>query len=252
MKTFRALLVPLLLSAALPCLAQAQTMPPPGSVSAEAKAAADAGDLPRAIVLYGQAAVAGERGAAAQVARLALEGGDGAAPDYALARLWAGRAVEAGDSRGYLYLGQMAMEGLGAAADAGLARDYFLKGYEAGDLKAPRYLGLLDAASGDAAGAAEWYRKGADAGDITSQHYLGRAYQLGAGVPQDFAEAMAWYAKAAGRGDLIASDGIAGMASLYEAGQGVPADPAKALALYRRAAELGNERAAAALARLGG
>lgn len=217
---------------------------------AQAKAASDAGEMAEALELYQEAAAEGAAGADVQLARIFLEGGDGVAVDYQQARLWAGKAAEAGETRGLTYLGKIWMEGLGVTADSAKALVYFKQADEAGDMKAGRYVGLIAQASGDDETAARWFLKAATAGDITSQYYIGKAYQDGAGVMQDVVAAMAWFQKSATRGDIIASDGMVGMASLYEAGEGVDQDVDKAEALYQQAADLGNEAAKAALARL--
>ncbi|WP_319498540.1 tetratricopeptide repeat protein [uncultured Cohaesibacter sp.] len=229
--------------------AQAQRMPPEGSIMAEAKAATDAGNLAGAIALYEKAYAGNEPNAAEQLARIYLEGGEGLAADYDAAREWAERSVDAGETRGLLYLGKIWMEGLGVSADLDKALGYFQQADKAGDMKAARYIGLIALERGDDAAAVQWFAKAAEAGDITSQYYLGRAYQTGKGVAQNFAAAFRWYGIAASRGDLIASDGMVGLASLYEKGEGVPADQAKARALYEKAAALGNTAAKAALAK---
>ena len=240
-----------MLAASLPALALAQDAGPSDPTLVAAKAATDAGDLTRAIGLYEQAVMEGQASGAAQIARLYMEGGEGLAPDYALAMDWAQRAGDMGDGRGLLYLGMIWMEGLGVTADLDKATAYFTQADAGGDIKAARYLGLIAMEKGDETASAEWFAKGAESGDITSQYYLGRAYELGLGVTQDYDKAMAWYEASAGRGDIIASDGMVGMASLYEQGKGVERDQHRAVALYRQAADLGNQTAQAALARLG-
>ncbi|WP_319498762.1 tetratricopeptide repeat protein [uncultured Cohaesibacter sp.] len=230
---------------------QAQKAPPAGSIMAEAKAETDAGNLSAALELYKKAYANNEQRAAEQLARLYMEGGEGITVDYAAAKDWAQKAIDAGESRGLLYLGKIWMEGLGVTKNLDKALSYFQQANEAGDMKAGRYVGLIMAEQGNDAAAAEWFKKAAEAGDITSQYYLGRAYQTGKGVEQDFAAALLWYEKSASRGDIIASDGMVGLASLYENGQGVPTDVAKAKTLYQKAATLGNETAKADLARLG-
>ena len=243
-----ALVMALCLAGAAPGYSQGAA--PVDPALAAAKAANDAGDLTGAIALYEDAAAAGQSRAESELARIYLEGGPGLPADYAAAQDWARKAVDDGDSRGYLYLGQIYMKGLGVPVDLEQARAYFLEGEAAGDLKAPRYLGLIAQAQGDPATAARWFSQGAEAGDITSQFYLGQAYETGAGVPQDYGLAMQWYRVAATRGDLIASDGMVGAAGLYARGLGVGQDLDAARALYAQAAALGNTTAQAALADL--
>jgi len=210
------------------------------------------GDGAGAIVLLTAAAEAGDPEALAQVAQILLEGKGGLSPDPAAARVWAGKASDAGVARGDLILGQNWMKGLGVTADPDKALEFFSRAEAKGDMKAGRYIGLIARDKGDLATAAQWFMSAATKGDITSQFLLGQAYETGAGVPQDEVAAMAWYQKSAARGDLIASDGMVGMAGLYETGRGVAADPVKAKALYQQAADLGNTAAAEALRRLSG
>nr|WP_321455025.1 tetratricopeptide repeat protein [uncultured Cohaesibacter sp.] len=246
----RRLFLSLCLLLSLLGVAEAQLMPPAGSIMAEAKAATDAKDLARAVELYKKTYANKEPHAAEQLARLYLDGGKGAAVDYAAARLWAQKSADAGEIRGLLYLGKIWMEGLGVSKDLDKALGYFRQADEAGDMKSARYIGLIALERHKDTEAARWFEKGAIEGDITSQYYLGRAYQAGDGVPQDFAAALKWYTTAATRGDLIASDGMVGLASLYEQGQGVPTDLEKAKGLYQKAADLGNAKAQEALNRI--
>ena len=64
----------------------------------------------------------------------------------------------------------------------------------------------------------EW-RPLADQGDVKAQFNLGVMYQLGQGVPQDYAEAAKWYRLAADQGFAPAQFNLA---SMYIKGQGVP------------------------------
>lgn len=248
MKRSVLLALPLTLALALP--GAAQGMDPTDPVLAAAKAATDAGDLVQAIELYEKAAAQGQASAESQLARIYLEGGAGIKTDYAAAMHWAQKAATDGDSRGYLYLGKIYMQGLGVPVDLDRAANYFSKGVQAGDMKAPRYLGLLAQMQDDDATAFKWFTEGAEAGDITSQFYLGRCYEIGAGVTQDYTQAMRWYQAAAQRTDHVGSDGMVGEAGLYARGLGVPQDLDKAKALYEQAAALGNSAAKAALADL--
>lgn len=237
--------LPITLALALPVFAQDRA--PTDATRVAAKAATDAGHLAEAISLYEKAAAQGQASAESELARIYLEGGNGVEADYSAAMQWAKKAAGDGDSRGYLYLGQIWMKGLGVSINLDKAKVFFRKGEEAGDRKAPRYLGLIAQAQGDDAAAAEWFAKGAAAGDITSQFYLGQSYETGAGIAQDYAQAMHWYQVAAERADHVASDGMVGEAGLYARGLGVPQDLAKAKALYEQAAALGNSAAQDAL-----
>jgi TPR repeat protein len=80
-------------------------------------------------------------------------------------------------------------------------------------------------------------RRAADQGDARSQYRLGMMYDLGLGVPLDYAEAANWLRKAANQGDDRAQ---AVLAAFYERGRGVPLDYSEAVKWYRLAAEQGD------------
>ena len=56
--------------------------------------------------------------------------------------------------------------------------------------------------------AARWYRLAADQGSATAQHDLGVMYHFGQGVPQNYAEAVRWYRLAADQGYADAQHGL--------------------------------------------
>ena len=62
-------------------------------------------------------------------------------------------------------------------------------------------------------------------------------YDLGRGVPQDYAEAMKWFRKAADQNHAKAQYNIGFM---YEHGQGVPQNHHGAMTWYRKAADQGD------------
>ena len=69
------------------------------------------------------------------------------------------------------------------------------------------------------------FRPLADQGDAWAQNNLGLLYELGQGVPQDYAQAVKWYRLAADQDDAWAQNMLGGM---YELGQGVPKDDVEA------------------------
>jgi hypothetical protein len=73
----------------------------------------------------------------------------------------------------------------------------------------------------DYAEAVKWYRKAASQGYAWAQYSLGVMYEYGRGVPQDYAEAVKWWRKAADQGNAFAQISLGVM---YEYGQGVPKD----------------------------
>jgi TPR repeat protein len=76
----------------------------------------------------------------------------------------------------------------------------------------------------------------AERGDATAQAQLGDAYDTGAGVKRDVAEAIKWYRRAAEQGN---AEGQYSLGGKYDSGDGVAQDFAEALKWYRKAAEQG-------------
>lgn len=97
------------------------------------------------------------------------------------------------------------------------------------------------------AAAIPYARRAAAQGSVNAYLLLARAYQFGAGVPQDYGQAFKYYRQAADGG---LAEGARGLAYLYEFGLGVRVDRAKALAYYDRAAAGGLSKARQAAANL--
>lgn len=91
---------------------------------------------------------------------------------------------------------------------------------------------------GDDSTALTLFQPLAERGDPSAQFWLGAMYDLGRGVPKDFAAAARWYRRAAEQGNPMAQHNLA---TMYEQGQGVSAEYALAAAIawYRRAADQG-------------
>jgi hypothetical protein len=106
-----------------------------------------------------------------------------------------------------------------------------------GDAGAQFNLGLMyDLGRGvpqDYAQALKWYRLAADRGNAWAQFNLGLMYDNGRGVPQDYAQAVKWYRLAADQGYAWAQNNLGNM---YELGQGVPQDYVEAHKLFNLAA----------------
>ena len=88
-----------------------------------------------------------------------------------------------------------------------------------GDAEAQYHFGRTFAA-GDVE-AAKWYRLAADQGHAEAQLNLGSMYNMGEGVPQEYAEAAKWYLLAANQGNALAQGNLGLM---YANGDGVPQD----------------------------
>jgi uncharacterized protein len=87
-------------------------------------------------------------------------------------------------------------------------------------------------------------RAKAEHGDKWAQWDLGWKYEVGRGVPRDYAEALRWYRQSAGQGLAEAQRSLGWM---YHQGKGVPRDYAEAVKWLGKAAEQGNAIAQLAL-----
>ncbi len=92
----------------------------------------------------------------------------------------------------------------------------------------------------DYAEAVKWYRLAANQGDAEAQANLGRMYEFGQGVPQNYAEAMKWVRLAVNQGN---ADAEFALGSMYYQGWGVPQSDAEAVKWFRLAANQGEARA---------
>jgi TPR repeat protein len=115
---------------------------------------------------------------------------------------------------------------------------------EAGDPTAQTNLGvryeLGQGVPQDFAEAVRWYRRAAEQGFARAQTNLGYMYDEGRGVPQDWNAAREWYFAAAAQDDVRAINNIG---YLYHQGRGVPQNFAEAMRAYRYAADRGFARA---------
>ncbi len=85
----------------------------------------------------------------------------------------------------------------------------------------------------DSAGQVDALRARAEQGHADAQAKLGLFYDVGLGVPQDYAEAVRWYRKAAEQGNAAAQ---ALLGIMYESGWGIARDPVRAHMWYNLAA----------------
>ena len=84
-------------------------------------------------------------------------------------------------------------------------------------------------------------RTSADSGYGYAQYELGCRYEMGDGVPQDYAEAVKWYRKAAERDCRSYSPGpLEKLGEMYKNGLGVTRDYDEAIKWYRKAVEVWN------------
>jgi TPR repeat protein len=100
-------------------------------------------------------------------------------------------------------------------------------------------LKVVEPSPADAEKAKELAVKAA-AGDANAEFQLGVLYELGRGVPQNWAKARELYLSAAGKGCIEATHYLG---VVYDKGRGVPVDDQQAAYWYRKAADEGYARA---------
>ena len=233
------------------------------------------------------AAKAGDAAAMSDLG-LAAVNGFGGPMDLPAAVQWFQKSAKAGNAAGMVNLAALLLNGAGAPKDEKAGLDWLNRAARAGSPTAMEALGEIYArgerVSRDYKQAARWMQSAVDAGDglaITNLAYwyeggtvlpknlqqslalynraalagrsaamvrLGQFYEDGDVVGQDPLQAATWYQRAVDAGSVEALFYLGG---LYETGRGAPHDRARAIGYYRRAAKAGDDKARAALTRLG-
>ncbi len=177
----------------------------------------------------------------------AYERGD----DAEAVRLWR-QAAEKGNADGQNNLGWVYENGRSLAQSDAEAFRWYRLAAEQGHALAQYSLGVMHlvgrTGSQNSAEAARLFRLAGKQGHASAQKNLGLMYKNGDGVGQSDVEAFQWFRRAAeqNHGSAQFSLGL-----MYEEGRGVSKNISIAIDWYRKAAANGNEKARAALARLG-
>jgi TPR repeat protein len=162
----------------------------------------------------------------------------GAAPDFARAAHWAGRASAGGSADAKALLARIHASGPEALRDLALADALYQESAEAGSPQGALGHGLaLLRESKDEAGkvaAARWFRRAAEQGDRAARADLANLVLRGFGEPEDRVRTCEWFEAAAKSGDLVAAFNFG--ICLAE-GVGVTRDERAAALWLRRAAE---------------
>lgn len=150
------------------------------------------------------AAVAGDSGAAAELAARYAEG-KLVERDLSKAAYWYERAAERGNAVAQYRLASLYQRGAGVEADRATAAAWFKQAANLGNVGAMHNLAVMmsDSVEGAAnyAGAVSYYRAAANHGVADSQYNLGVIYARGLGAGKDLGEAYKWFALAAASGD---------------------------------------------------
>lgn len=208
---------------------------------AEAYDAAERGDYPAALAIWGPLAQSGVARAQNNVGACFAEG-LGIERDPALALRWLTLAAEAGDPVGRRNLAALYFKGEGVDQDHARAAELYRAAAEVGDAPAQDWM-LLEGETAplDASEARRWALAAAEQGIASAMTRLGMIYHNALGVDRDPATAATWWAKAAARGD---ADGQAMLGAAHLLGAGMPRDGVAALAWLLRASAGGSALAA--------
>jgi TPR repeat protein len=174
--------------------------------------------------------------------------------DYAKAYQLTKLALDQGNPRAMLIMGNLYMKGMGVEKDYAQALKWYLEASQRGDTKAPRLIGIIYengfGTKVDYKKAADYYRQATDLDDVTGQCQLGSLYERGLGVEKDYERAAELYGKAADRGNRVASGAMAAMGNLYETRTDGKRNLQNAIGWYKKAAAAGNPVIKADLERL--
>ena len=171
---------------------------------AEAYDAAERGDYPAALAIWGPLAQSGVARAQNNVGACFAEG-LGVARDPELALRWLTLAAEAGDPVARRNLAALYFKGEGVAQDHTRAAELYRAAAKVGDAPAQDTLSWMllegETAPFDASEARRWALAAAEQGVAPAMTRLGMIYHNALGVDRDPATAATWWAKAAARGD---------------------------------------------------
>lgn len=163
------------------------------------------------------------------------------AKDSALARYWYQKSAEGGFAAAQKNLGDLWKEGYEGERDYAIAFDLFRKAAEQGVPSAQIALAEMYCNAGFRHLALDWWRKAARRGSLDAYLALARAYEFGAGVPQDFALEKSWYKLAAKRGSAFA---MRKLGVIYQNARGVLQNYGLAFRWYSKAEKHGSIPAA--------
>lgn len=180
-----------------------------------------------------------------------LARGHRVAGDYAQAKEWNDRALQADYAAAFLMEGQLLRLGQGRPADPAAALPFYEVAAARGDYGAVTEIGRMkligEGTAQDTAGGMAMLQQAAATGHDWAHNVIGQAHQFGWGVPQSFETALDWYRKAADLGDI---SGKMRLGQFHEFGYGTAPDPQRAFDWYQSAAGQGASYAQARFGRM--
>jgi TPR repeat protein len=161
-------------------------------------------DYATAIPLYRSLAAKGNAAAMTALGEFYYMG-QGVKKDWVESAKWFSKALEAGDERAAISLGDIGRSWepnhnhtevpavVYELIEKAAKRGNVVAQYSLGFMNYPLYAGRLGPRKGNLQEALVWYRRAAEQGDVDSEVALGVAYEGGIGVPQNYVEAHKWY-----------------------------------------------------------
>jgi hypothetical protein len=189
-----ALLLTVLASAAVAAGARAQNYD-------DGMRAYDAGDLAKALEIWGPVAENGDAVAQYSLGKLLENGGAGVPRDLVAAARWYQRSASQGVAAAQNNLGLMYAQGRGVPQDVARAAKFWRDAGAKDHLIAQFNLGLAyfrgEGVAEDRVEALRWFRRAGELGLADAQYALGQIIRLGLAGAADEAEALYWYQLAA-------------------------------------------------------
>ena len=240
-------------SPSIPAAAMVATAAPALAIPvtlADARAALDAHDLPRAAAIFATLAEHGDAEAQAQIGYMTYQG-EGVPVDKAKAVQWYRKAAVQGNRDAQYNLAVAHAFGDGVARNDAEALLWYRRAAEQGSAVAQYSLGVSYALGEGTAQsdeeAVKWYSAAAEQGYADAQYTLGELLRAGRGAPASERDALHWFGEAARNGNASAQYKLG---NIYREGSGVERDLTEAMHWYKLAAAQGHREAQAGLAAL--
>ena len=218
---------------------------------ADGQTAYDNEDYFRALEIWQQLAMDGDRDAMNSVGRL-FQVGQGVEQDHEAAIYWFTQAAEMGLDTAQYNLARHYDKGWGVPVDHALAVEWYSKSAAQGYDRAQLAMGIKlvkgEGIDTNLQAAREWYLLAAQNGNRAAQFNLGTMLRKGQGGEANPVEAVYWYRRSASQGYAWAQ---LRLADALAQGNGTSKDTVAAYAWYVLAAENGKDQAKSAISVLG-
>ena len=163
--------------------------------------------------------------------------GHGFKQNFKTAVEWYEKAAAQGNTKARVALGALYFYGTGVEKNEEKAGEWAEKAAAQNNPIAQTFLGAIAVQAKDYASAKQWLEQAVAQDYAPAMMSMGTLYAVGAGVPQDFAEAKRWYEKGAKQKKWNASSMLM-LGRLYSEGDGVEKDEKQAMKWLEKACSL--------------